>query len=429
MNYTPKRASRALIFLIVGFGILIAAVVAYQVPSVRSRIIWRVERAVTFARGLIDPVRPIPTASGKVDAGFLTAEPTLTQTPMPTGTALPRTATPLERMTPSPVPPTFTPTALPARVVLQTSGYEKQDINNCGPATLSMYLRFYGWDGDQFDISDVIKPIPQDRNVNVEELLTYLRTQAGGFESEYRVGGDIDLLRRLIAAGFPVVIEESMRLDESYWLNDDRWAGHYLLLTGYDDGNRIFFTQDSYRGPDVAVPYDTLDRNWHTFNRVYLLVYPPDAHAQIQSILGNQWDMDLNRQHALEVARQETNEDSTDSYAWFNLGSNLVYFEKYQEAAAAYDTARSLGLPQRMLRYQFGPFFAYFHTGRNEDLLSLAEYALERTPNAEEAMLWKGWAMYRLGKVAEAQALFSKALEARPGYPDAQYGLNFILGN
>ena len=28
------------------------------------------------------------------------------------------------------------------------------------------------------------------------------------------------------------------------------------------------------------------------------------------------------------------------------------------------------GLPQRMLRYQFGPFFAYFHTGRIDDLLN-----------------------------------------------------------
>jgi hypothetical protein len=28
---------------------------------------------------------------------------------------------------------------------------------------------------------------------------------------------------------FPVMIEESFIMEESYWLNDDRWAGHYLL--------------------------------------------------------------------------------------------------------------------------------------------------------------------------------------------------------
>ena len=39
-------------------------------------------------------------------------------------------------------------------------------------------------------------------------------------------------------------------------------------------------------------------------------------------------------------------------FAWFNLGSDLVYFDRYEEAALAYDKARELGLPLRMFRYQ-----------------------------------------------------------------------------
>ncbi len=56
----------------------------------------------------------------------------------------------------------------------------------------------------------------------------------------------------------------------------------------------------------------------------------------------------------------------------------MVYFEKYSLAAGAYDKARESGLPQRMLRYQFGPFFAYFNVNRLDDLLELTEYALKR---------------------------------------------------
>ena len=82
-----------------------------------------------------------------------------------------------------------------------------------------------------------------------------------------------------------------------------------------------------------------------------------------------------------------------------------------------------------MLRYQFGPFFAYFHTGRNEDLLALTEYALKRTPNAEEAMLWRGWALYRKGEVLEAQWMFQNALTEHPDYADALYALKFLQGN
>jgi len=76
-------------------------------------------------------------------------------------------------------------------------------------------------------------------------------------------------------------------------------------------------------------------------------------------------------QHALEIAQAETQANPKDAYAWFNLGSNLVYFEKYTEAAHAYDSARQIGLPQRMLRYQFGPFIAYFHAARYDDLLAV----------------------------------------------------------
>ena len=92
----------------------------------------------------------------------------------------------------------------------------------------------------------------------------------------------------------------------------------------------------------------------------------------------------------------------------------------------AYDKALKIGLPQRFLRYQFGPFIAYFHTARFEDLLALTDYALQITPNAEEAHLWRGWTYYRLGKKRDAIAEFRAALEANPHYADAKYALQFV---
>jgi tetratricopeptide (TPR) repeat protein len=79
------------------------------------------------------------------------------------------------------------------------------------------------------------------------------------------------------------------------------------------------------------------------------------------------------------------------------------------------------------LRYQFGPFFAYFHSIRTEDLLTLTEYALQRTPNSEEALLWHGWGLYRMGDINGAVADFQAALEANYTYLDAQYALDFVL--
>jgi tetratricopeptide (TPR) repeat protein len=82
-----------------------------------------------------------------------------------------------------------------------------------------------------------------------------------------------------------------------------------------------------------------------------------------------------------------------------------------------------------MLRYQFGPFFAYFHTGRIADLMALAKYALQRTPTSEEALLWQGWGYYRLGKTKDAIDDFQAALEQNPNYGDAQYALDFVLSH
>jgi tetratricopeptide (TPR) repeat protein len=103
-----------------------------------------------------------------------------------------------------------------------------------------------------------------------------------------------------------------------------------------------------------------------------------------------------------------------------------VYFDRYQEAVQAYDRARELGLPQRMLRYQFGPFLAYFHTRRIDDLMALTEYALQITPNAEEAMLWQGWGYFRAGDTNAAVTSFQAALAENPNYQDAQYALDFV---
>lgn len=292
-----------------------------------------------------------------------------------------------------------------------------------------MYLRYWGWEGDQFDIAGQLKPIRQDRNVNIDELAYYVRNFAGWLDAQYRVGGDLELLKKLLAAGYPVVIEEGFTFTESYWPGDDQWAAHYLLLTGYDDTTGVFTGQDSFYGADRRIPYAKLDADWQVFSRVYLVVYPVAQQGRVQEILGPAWDENNSRQVALETARQETQADPDNPFPWFNLGTNLVYFERYSEAAEAYDRARNLGLPQRMLRYQFGPFIAYFHTNRMDDMQAMVDYALKRTANSEEALLWQGWMYYRQGETIQALVSFRTALEHNPSYQDAQYALEFVNKN
>lgn len=270
MQGEPSQKEKLIAFLLgISVGLVVLAIALYQIPQVQDRLNWRMDFAMAFLRGIVDPVRPMPTPVGSTVVAGLGQEGTDVPPIGPTHTATlaPATATIEPTVQDTPVPtntpaPTLTPTQIPAKVDLPAPAYEKQEVNNCGPATLAMDLRFYNWTGNQSTISDLIKPKREDRNVNVEELVTYVNTQVPGVEVQYRVGGDIDTLRRLIAAGFPVMVEEAFIMAESYWYQDDRWAGHYLLLTGYDDATQRFTAQDVFVGPNVGIAYNILDKHW-----------------------------------------------------------------------------------------------------------------------------------------------------------------------
>jgi len=375
-------------------GSIVLAFLIYQIPWVKSRLDWRMDAAQTYVRSLLAPAGDLPAPQVSVAQN---------ESPQPASTTLPPTAT-----------PQASPTPLPSSVQLPAPAYDAQGPNNCGPDTLAFYLRFYGWQGDQYDVSNEIKPISADRNVNPDELIYYTRNWAGWLQSMFRVGGNIELIKQFLAAGVPVMVEKGNLIMVDYLFNDDHWNGHYALVTGYDDATQTFTTQDSYVGPDQKVSYAEFDEFWQQYNRVYMLLYLPNQEKTVQNILGENRDEDTNRQAALETAQAETVSDPENAYSWFNLGMNQVYFEQYGAAALSFDKAREIGLPMRMLRYQFGPFFAYYHTDRLEDLEQLVNYALQITPNSEEVLIWRGWLLHKRADINGAIEQFRLAQEANP---------------
>jgi tetratricopeptide (TPR) repeat protein len=394
-------------------GLFLAAILLYQIPAVQSRLAWRLDLLGAAARNLLDPAGAVPTARvlAQPEVIVVTPEPTEAPADLPTPTTAP------------------TPTALPASASIDAPEVEYQTPNNCGPATLSLYLRLYGWDGDQTAISDEIKPVDRDRNVNVDELDFYVRTQAGWLNTLFRVGGDIEMLKAFVSAGIPVMVEKGEIIEVDYLFNDDYWAGHYALVTGYEDASGTFTYQDTFRGADQQLSYADFDIFWQQFNRVFTLVYLPGQEATVQAILGPHWDEEYNREQALQTAIAETQSDPENVFVWFNLGMNQVYFEQYPQAAQTFDKARDLGWPMRMLRYQFGPFFAYFHSNRNEDLHALADYALRTTDVSEEAMIWKGWALWKDGDISGAREMFNLALETNPASHQVQQAIDYLNTN
>ena len=411
------------LFAIAGLVILIALAAAiYQIPAIKDLLDWRLIVWSTYVHNTIDPVGKIPTPVPSTPFATFTTLP-------PTPTALATNALPTNTSGTS--VPSATPQPLPAQVSLPDPKYELQGINDCGPATLTMTLRMYGWQGDQNDITKIIKPVPQDRNVNPDELRYFVLTQAGWLRAEFRVAGNVDLLKQLLAANYPVIIEEASTLPagDANGPNDDLWDAHYLLITGYDDNAKAFTAQDPLRGPDQEILYDKLMTDWKPFNYLYMVIYLPQDEAEVKSILGANWDPDQNRQNALNISQTAVTENSNDAFGWFNLGSSLVYFERYNEAAQAFDKAFTIGLPKRMTRYQFWPFFAYYNAGRIDYLLQITENTYKSISGSysEEALLWHGYGLLSKGDTAGALADWNKALKVHPNYCDAEKAINTYI--
>jgi hypothetical protein len=386
-----------------------------------ERVAYVPRRAQTLWRNLQpEPVLPTPPpAAADTQARLLAltplAPPTLPApevevvveaslpTPLgPTPTLMPTTAA---TATPE---PTATAIPLAPQVSLQGIQHAYQTWNNCGPATVSMNLSFYGHYRDQKETAAFLKPDADDKNVSPEQMVAYARTQ--GFDGIVRMGGTVELLQRLLSAGFPVIVED--------WVDpEDRGGiGHYRLLTGYDRAAGHFVAQDSLYGPNRIVAMDAFDGSWRIFNRKYIVLYPPDDRDGVHSLLGKMADDELMLAHALEVARAEAQADPDDAFAWFNLGTTYTWLGEAELAAEAYDEARRIGLPFRMLWYQEELFQAYLAAGRYEDVIRLAEVTLQTTGNHEEAHFYQGLAYQATGNEAAAGRAFGKALAYNPNF-------------
>ncbi|HDN80000.1 MAG TPA: tetratricopeptide repeat protein [Chloroflexi bacterium] len=298
--------------------------------------------------------------------------------------------------------------------------HEYQRWNNCGPATLGMALSYYGYQFDQYYLAPILKPDPEDKNVSPEEMASFARSL--GLGAVVRVNGTITGMKRLLSNGFPVVVEQ--------WFiphpNDE--MGHYRVLRGYDDSRKAFIANDSYNGPKVWVPYGELDALWRVFNRKYLVIYRPEDEALLKSVLGEDWDERLMYARALERARKEVERSPDDAFAWFNMGNSYLGLEEPEEAVAAFEKAISIGLPWRMLWYQFGPFEAYLATGHYEEVLRLSESVLRKAPNLEELHFYRGMAYRALGREDEAEAEFRLALKYNPSFKPALKARNSKRG-
>jgi tetratricopeptide (TPR) repeat protein len=293
--------------------------------------------------------------------------------------------------------------------------HDYQRWNNCGPTTLEMALSYFGHLHPQTDIASFLKPDPDDKNVNPTEMAAYVTQD--GLNATIRVNGNLDLIKQFLSNGLPLVVETGFDPPRA----KQGWMGHYRLITGYDD--KAFITQDSYDGPNVKVTFDELDTRWKDFGRLYLAIYTKEQLPLVRSLIGSDWDDGQMYAGALARAQQELASDPEDGFAAFNIGSSLLALDEYPEAASAFDRARQLKLPWRMMWYQFGPYEAYLKTARYDEVISLANATLKVSNDLEESHYYKGLALNAEGKTSEARTEYLAALQYNKNFALAQQAL------
>ena len=308
--------------------------------------------------------------------------------------------------------------ALPAAFRMSALGTEYQGWNNCGPATLTNALVHFGYADDQNRAANWLKPDGEDKNVSPWQMVEFVNTQIPELPvyAKYRSGGDLETLKRLMVNDFPVIIEKG------YEPSGFDWMGHYLLLIGYDDRLGEFDSMDSFKGPNTRYSYERIQQYWQHFNYTYIVLYTVNREAELMALLGADADEWQNNINSLEMARAEAMADPEDAHAWFNMGSNFVQLGMHDVAAQAYDQAISLGLPWRMMWYQFGPYEAYYRTGRFDDMIAIARQNQNDGGGhfLEETWYYLGMAREGRGEFDKARQNYDTALSFNPNFAPAQ---------
>ncbi len=320
------------------------------------------------------------------------------------------TPTRFPTVTPTPSPlPSATPMAIKTKVQLTGITHQWQKWNNCGPATITMNMSYFGYTKTQLEAAKFLKPNQDDKNVSPDELAAYSRNN--GLMALVRRGGTIELLKTFLNHDLPVLVET--------WFNHDGdEMGHYRLITGYDDDTRQFTTFDSYNGPNVKISYESLETNWRVFNHLYVIIYPPKQTDSVTAIIKTDMVETAMYERLRTIAQAEIDANPQDAIAYFNLGEDLTRLGEMAAAVQAFDQARHIGLHWRRWWYQFTPLEAYYAVGRYQEVIDLSQATLKGTGGHEESYYYLGLALQASGQ-AGATKNFQAAVAYNPSFAPA----------
>ncbi len=311
----------------------------------------------------------------------------------------------------------------PTSYVIPSASYVSQTFNNCGPASLSMAMSYFGTNVSQDELREQMRPFNNpaggvdDKSVFAPEFVEHAKKY--GFESLERPNGTVELLKTLIANDIPVVLRT--------WLHPNEDIGHFRIVRGYDDNRKVFTQDDSYEGKNLEYSYTTFEEMWKPFNYGYILVYPKEKQEIVASILGENMDRTKAYENAKIRAEKNLENNPNSSYDLFNLSTAYYHLGDAQKSVEYYERAQSNSLPPRMMWYQIEPLQAYLAVGDYERVFALTDWIIRNNNIAfSEMYILRGKAYQAQGNIDAARTEFEKAVYYNTKSTAAQQALTSL---
>ncbi len=304
------------------------------------------------------------------------------------------------------IKPSPTVKLLPAQKTIPNEYHIFQTFNNCGPASLSMALSYYDIHVTQAELGQALRPyqIPNgdndDKSVTMDELAK--KAEEYGLLAYHRPNGDISLIKALIQQDIPVITRT--------WLHVHEDIGHYRIVKGYDDNTQEIIQDDSFENKNLRYSYTDFLSMWSKYSYEYLILIPKEKKEIIESLLGENRNVQTAWYHALQAAQEEAKNHPDDIYATFNVSVAAYYAGNYKLATTEYEKVAQQ-LPFRTLWYQIEPIEAYYALGSYDNVFAITDKILANNNRAfSEVYLIRGNSYKKRGKMIQAKAEYEKAV-------------------
>lgn len=256
-------------------------------------------------------------------------------------------------------------------VLLSLPKHAFQTFNNCGPATLSMVMSYYGIDKSQQELGKQLRPFqnPQGNNDDKSVTLPELAKEAENYElsSYYRPNGTIELLKLFVSNDIPVVTRTLLKAGGD--------IGHYRIVRGFDEDSKQIIQDDSLQGTNRRYSYDEFLTLWQPFGYEYLVLVPEEKEGLVKAILGKEQNESIAWTNSIVRHQREIGTNPQDPYPIFNQALSFYHLGQYQKAIEAFEAVEAK-LPYRILWYQIEPILAYAKTGNVDRVFSLTDTIL-----------------------------------------------------